>query len=381
LTDQLHWPPLKEDLERLYLAEKLSAAKIANVYGLHYASPKTAESTILQHLKKNGIQRRDRADHIRKITKEMVDDWIHRYQQGESLKQIAGGNVDPVSVWNHLRARGIELRGKVQAQIASVTMHQKAPFSGDALERAYVIGLRFGDLDVVRHGRAVRARVSTTHPAMIELFVDLFSKYGYIRRYAVPSNLTGFEWCLECDLDESFSFLLEPEAEIEEMIKSETLFFAFLAGFFDADGSVYYHKKGGGGSFEFTMTNMNERILRTISERLARAGFSPALRLAQQVPDRGVKNGKSFIWKLSLWRCAEVAAVLRLIPIRHREKKAKRELALALPFRASRENRKLLIIGWDSLKKSIIAERDACVREAAALVTLFPNKGRNTTRT
>lgn len=66
MTDQLAWPPTKEDLSKLYLEERLSAAKIAKVYGLAYASPKTAESTILHHLKKNGIQRRDKAEHVRK---------------------------------------------------------------------------------------------------------------------------------------------------------------------------------------------------------------------------------------------------------------------------------------------------------------------------
>ncbi|MDG6900418.1 MAG: hypothetical protein JRM80_00445 [Nitrososphaerota archaeon] len=36
------WPPKKEDLERLYLTEKLSAAKIARVYGQKYKSAKIA---------------------------------------------------------------------------------------------------------------------------------------------------------------------------------------------------------------------------------------------------------------------------------------------------------------------------------------------------
>jgi len=33
--------------------------KIAKMYGPRYASSKTAESTILYHLKRNGIKRRD----------------------------------------------------------------------------------------------------------------------------------------------------------------------------------------------------------------------------------------------------------------------------------------------------------------------------------
>jgi hypothetical protein len=77
---KLVWPPLKLDLGRLCL-QKLSASKIAIVYGLKYASAKTAESTLLYHLKRNGIIRRDPAAHIRKVTETMVDEWVVRYQR------------------------------------------------------------------------------------------------------------------------------------------------------------------------------------------------------------------------------------------------------------------------------------------------------------
>jgi hypothetical protein len=94
------------DLERLYLQQKLSASKIAIVYGLKYARAKTAESTLLYHLKRNGITRRDPAAHIRRVTETTVDEWVVWYQKGESLKQIAGDAVDPVTVFDHLHGRG-----------------------------------------------------------------------------------------------------------------------------------------------------------------------------------------------------------------------------------------------------------------------------------
>lgn len=70
LPERLVWPPKKEDLERLYVVEKLSAAKIADAYGLtgKYKTPKAAESTVLYHLKRCGIERRDPAEHIMKVT-------------------------------------------------------------------------------------------------------------------------------------------------------------------------------------------------------------------------------------------------------------------------------------------------------------------------
>jgi len=70
------------DLERLYLQQKLSASKIAIVYGLKYAKAKTAESTLLYQLRKNGITRRDQAAHIRKVTETRVDELGRHLSKG-----------------------------------------------------------------------------------------------------------------------------------------------------------------------------------------------------------------------------------------------------------------------------------------------------------
>jgi hypothetical protein len=209
----LVWPPLAEDLKRLYLDQKLSASKIASVYGLKYASAKTAESTILYHLKKNGITRREAA-HVRKVTDATVDDWTVRYQKGESLKQIAGESMSPITVFNHLHKRGLQLRDKVDAQIKAVTKHKRTPFTGDMKEIAYLVGLTVGDLYVQRHGRAIRVRVATTHPRMAGLFRDLFSGYGHPHEYPRGDPVTGYEWSLDCDMDKSFEFLLDRDGYI-----------------------------------------------------------------------------------------------------------------------------------------------------------------------
>lgn len=48
--------------------------KISRLYELKYPSPKSRESMILWYLRKFGIQRRDPAERIRKVTEEMVDE-------------------------------------------------------------------------------------------------------------------------------------------------------------------------------------------------------------------------------------------------------------------------------------------------------------------
>ena len=65
-------------------------------------------------------------EHIRKVTDAMVD-VDGQVSNGESLKQIAGDAVDPVTVFNHLHKRGLQLRDKVEAQIKAVTIHKESP--------------------------------------------------------------------------------------------------------------------------------------------------------------------------------------------------------------------------------------------------------------
>ncbi len=272
--EKLPWPPSAEDLRRLYLDEHLSAAKIADRYGLKYASPKTAESTILYHLKRNGITRRDKAEHIRRVTEEMIDQWVKRYETGESLKQIAGTEFSPVTVFLHLKKQGVQLRDKVEAQIEAVTKHKKMPFRGNRFDRAYVLGFVWGDCSVEKHGRAIRIKSGTTHPEFAGLFKSLFASYGHVRMYAKSAIVTPAEWNLEVDLDGSFEFLLEKNIRsVPQGLGSKLPMMSFVAGFADAEGSIYFHRAR--GNFVFQISNTNFDILRTIHELLENKGFNP----------------------------------------------------------------------------------------------------------
>jgi hypothetical protein len=329
--ENLAWPPRADDLRRLYLDERLSAAKIAARYGLKYASPKTAESTVLYRLKKNGISRRDRAEHIRRVTEEMVDGWVKRYEAGESLKQIAENEFSPVTVFLHLKKRGIKLRDKIEAQIKAVSKHEKRPFNGDLRLRAYMIGIGRGDYFVTDHGRATRVKLSTTHPAMSQLFKAPFAQHGPIYEYPKPTLLTGFEWCLDCDLDSSFEFMVDSKQPTAEIFAENDLFMNFVAGFFDAEGSIWYHKKGKGGAFEISISNLNEGLLRGIATGLSKLGLSPVIASARQrKPPQITGEVAEIIWLLQLWRHTDVVRFLQLIPLRHLEKSRKAEIAMKL---------------------------------------------------
>jgi len=362
--EELRWPPRREDLLRLYVGKKLSAAKIAASYGLKHPNPKSSETLVLYHLKKFGIKRRDCADHVRKVTEETAKEWVARYESGESLKQIAGLRTSPVTVWNHLKKRGLVLRDKVDAQIKAVTKYERLPFGGDKLEKAYMIGLRCGDLHVVRHGRAVRVRVSTTHPAMAQLFEDLFSAYGHISKYARTAKLTGYEWSLECDLHISFEFLLvKPKMGVLEVFTDEE-FVAFLAGVFDAEGSVYLHKKLMRHNPEMCISNSEAELVDFLSGRLRSQGYHASIRWIEQEPDRRGVVGHSRMGRVEIVRFLEVQRLLRALPIRHSEKMAKRDLALALEYRSSRDHATEIVARWKALSSLIRTQTKDYVRFA-----------------
>lgn len=360
----LVWPPTKEDLERFYIVERLSAAKIAKAYGLKYKNPKVAGSTILHQLKKNGIKRRDKADHVRKFTETMVDVWVRRYEAGESLKQIARGDVDPVTVWNHLRKQGVQIRDKVEAQIAAVSKYERRPFAGDEIDRWYLMGLRYGDLDVVGHGRAIRVRLSTTHPKMAQLFENLFSPYGHVARYPRRSPFTAYEWNLEVDLDQSFEFLLAKVSRDQLAALPNHKFMAFLAGLFDAEGSILLHNKGKWGGFELVITNTDIDLLDGISSRLEAMGvFAPRRDVLQNV-NRGIRGGSHRISRLEIVRSEDVQSLVTALSIRHGEKVAKARIALLWPP----NNRNLTFVEisekWRQLIREIKSERDLFVHDA-----------------
>jgi intein-encoded DNA endonuclease-like protein len=151
--------------------------------------------------------------------------------------------------------------------------------------------------------------------------------------------------------------LLDREKYVELAFQDDDLFLYFLAGFFDAEGSIYFHKKKVHGAFEFSLTNMNETLLRRIAERLSALGYNPTISQKRQNPDRalqrGIKNSSDFIWHVALWRYDDVVRLIRALPSRHQEKVAKIGIALRLEFRSESKDREIVVADWESLKRSI----------------------------
>lgn len=206
--------------------------------------------------------------------------------------------------------------------------YPKAPFSGDPEERAYLLGLRAGDIYSCMHGRSIRATVSTTHPAMIQLVRDLFGRYGHVTQS--PKFLrkwNQYEWEVYTYLHSSFVFMLQKPNFIAEP------FLSFLAGFFDAEGHIEVFKQKGSSTVGIRMdvSSCDVSLLRIIDAKLHAFGYNShmstgPLRLKGESVGYG-PYGADF-WRLSLSRNAEVARLLRTLPLRHSEKVQKRDLAI-----------------------------------------------------
>jgi len=200
---------------------------------------------------------------------------------------------------------------------------------------------------------------------MANLFVNLFGSSGLVHRYPRECALTGYEWNLEVDLDRSFEFLLKTTDDVlADYARSAATFLSFLAGFTDAEGSVYFHIKGKGGSFEISISNTDGPSLTRIQVVLADLGQHSKIRTFDQALNRLGYEKRGKIGRLSVWRQRDVIRVLQLLSLRHTEKRAKADLALAFMQTTDKKVRNEILDQWDILLLSIDHSRKDFIMEA-----------------
>jgi LAGLIDADG-like domain len=273
----------------------------------------------------------------------------------------------PATVFLHLKKLGLKLRDPIEASIKALTKFQRMAFAGDKSERAYLLGFVYGDCSVDRHGRAVRVRSGTTHLEFVNLFRRLFGKYGRIRTYPKRSKLIPAEWNLEVDLHGTFEFLHEKNRQpIPDIISDGKFMMAFVAGFSDAEGTIYIHRKKFGQAFGFVISNTNSPILKRIQELLLAEGYHPALyqMINRARPPLGSKD--SVIWRLGVFRARDVVRLLTALPLRHKEKLDRAKLALSYHKSEPTLDSKGSPEGWLDCLRQISEERNSFIREAVA---------------
>jgi LAGLIDADG DNA endonuclease family protein len=385
---QLAWPPTKEDMQRLYVDEKLSAAKIAKIYGRNTKNPRSGAFLILYYLRKNGIDRRDRIEELQKETEVTIAAWTEKNPKQENPDM----ELEKSAVLELLRNEGLsiehldeETKGRVRAVmeylhwarevsmtdiaeligsktsgyvswlfkkievkardfevarlkgIADARKHGRNPFDGTEEDKAYLLGLRYGDLHAYRpFGDAVAVSTSTTHPAMYQLFEALFGPYGPLYRSPRYKKDNGsYEWNIQATLDSSFSFLLQPlDWTLKWVEGSESLTFAFLSGFLDAEGSIVITKDQGGKVALFVdYSNSDKSLLEWIKQQIESKGFYCSLRLNKPegyvTKKWGIIHRKDY-WQLSSYGMDRIQRLIQKLAPRHSEKVRRKEIAMTV---------------------------------------------------
>ena len=206
--------------------------------------------------------------------------------------------------------------------------YKKYNFLGDLKEKAYILGLVAGDLYVQKHCRQILVELTTTHPAMTDLFYSIFGKYGTPKKYLKHNKKTRRdEWGIYVLLNNSFEFMLIKDFEI-----NHEYFYDFLAGFFDCEGCLHIYNNHDYVGLSLLIYNSNKKLLEIIKGRLEKDGFHPKLSKFFSKGERTTNNyyRGADLWVVRLHTNKEVLSLMNLIPIKHKEKLDKLKIAVSI---------------------------------------------------
>lgn len=297
-------------------------------------------------------------------------------EEGKSLNDVAklvGNKTSGYASWV-CRQLGVRVRPFEEARLKGIRekrrKYERRPFDGSDEDKAYLLGLRHGDLSVSRPFKgAIRVSTSTTHPAMSELFESCFGKYGHIYRHPRFKNDTkSYEWNLSTIVDDSFSFLLLPRADAREWASTkESTILSYLAGILDAEGSVGIFGNGYTTSLQVLVYNTDYDLVDFVKRAWTRLGHTSLGPYLDK--EKGTTTSKYRIerkkdyWKVVVARFDEAKRLIRSLPIRHREKKARAAIAVDVNLGDPWANVRPKL---ESLRRSIKSERDQFVSQAEA---------------
>ena len=303
--------------------------------------------------------------------------YLH-HERGISLTDIGKRVGKSSGYMSYLaRALGIQPRDFEESRLKAIKekrrKYERKPFDGTDQDKAYLLGLRHGDLSVSRpFGHAISVSTSTTHPAMAELFERLFSPSGHVYQYPrYKKDTQSYEWNVQTILDESFEFLLcDMKTCWDWVATKEATILSYLAGICDAEGSVDIHRNARVTAIVLCTYNTNVNLLEYIKERIQQLGYRPRglyldKRKGSRTSKYNIEHRKDY-WHIGVLDFDQSQSLLRRLPLRHREKIARKELALSLKRGDYWKDVKPRV---KALSRSILAERRRFVHDAEILYT------------
>jgi len=195
-----------------------------------------------------------------------------------------------MTIRNRIREFGILKRSPSDARMR----YERGDFSGNSVEKAYLLGFRLGDLNAYQtnsRSEMIVIRCHTTQIAQVTLMRKLFSPYGH-----VTSSEGRHGYSVNCFVNMTFNFLLPKHEQVPQDIeRSEASIWAFTAGYVDAEGHFGINQ----GRARFKIDSYDVHILEWISNTLERSSIRIKFR---RIALEGQQQFRLGIFHKDLWR-------------------------------------------------------------------------------
>jgi len=247
----------ERQLEYLYKKKKLTTYDIAELYGC-------CQATIWKRLRQFKIKARTRHELYPNVPSKRKLIELYKRKKLSTWEIERRYGYSRTTVHRKLREYGIKIRNIAESHIR----YARKDFSGNLIEKAYLIGFRIGDLRVRKiweNGETVCVDCGSTRKEQIELIERLFGKYGRIW-ISKPKSRGRVQ--IQANLNLSFLFLLDTNVP-NWVLENRKHFFSFLAGFTDAEGNIGIY----GGQARYGLVNYDDHILFLIKQKLNEFGI------------------------------------------------------------------------------------------------------------
>lgn len=222
------------------------------------------------------------------------------------------------SVFKALKRFNIPTRTIAEAHVK----YARTDFSDNKLEKAYLLGFSIGDLRVRNHNKDRSETISiacgSTKSAQVDLIENLFKSYGRVWK-GKPNNRGVVN--IEAFVNMSFDFLLPEIRDYTWCKNNPHHFYAFLAGFTDAEGSLYISQ----GKAFISWGNYDQDILHFIQSGLKKFDVvSPRIscdRLKGYTDKHGYIRNQNYC-RLYICKKSELAKLIKNLKphLRHADK-------------------------------------------------------------
>ena len=332
--DGLLWKKSKELKIGDYIAtpRKLVGGNIKNQYCLDLISSNPVIPNIKPFVNELVEQLKEKYGSIRKAAKKLKipeDRLYHGW-----VNEDAGGNIKLIYLKKIASDLGIEYKDFVkEVSLYNGKIHTIPKFlSGDLV---YVAGLIAGDGDIRKtKTNTLSIRLSNNNKKLHSIFRNVFEREFGLKGDIQKSSekrpeSSRFNSKIAGEILLSLGIPLSPKSNklfISNNLLhlSNELFCEFLAGLYDADGSICLRKTRGSGCIDFT--TCSEKLARQLQLALLRFEIHSVLR--KREPSKGLIKGNYPRWVLEIREFEQIKKFNHFIKLRHPDKKRKLELIL-----------------------------------------------------